>query len=33
MYAGTIAGVGAVQFITDWSYMEPGTGFSATLTC
>jgi hypothetical protein len=30
---GTIAGVGAVQFITDWSYMEPGTGFSATLTC
>jgi len=30
---GTIAGVGAVQLITDWSYMEPGTGFSATLTC
>ncbi len=30
---GTIAGVAAVQFITDWSYMEPGTGFQATLTC
>jgi hypothetical protein len=30
---GTIAGVAAVQLITDWSYMEPNTGFSATLTC
>ena len=30
---GTIAGVGAVQLITDWSYTEPNTGFSATLTC
>jgi len=30
---GTIEGVGAVQLITDWSYMEPNTGFSATLTC
>jgi len=30
---GTITGVAAVQYITDWSYLEPGTGFSATLTC
>jgi len=30
---GTIEGVAAVQLITDWSYMEPGTGFQATLTC
>merc|ERR1712164_40402 len=30
---GTIEGVAAVQLITDWSYMEPNTGFSATLTC
>jgi hypothetical protein len=30
---GTIENVAAVQLITDWSYMEPGTGFSATLTC
>merc|ERR1711991_36982 len=30
---GTIEGVAAVQLITDWSYMQPNTGFSATLTC
>merc|ERR1712224_1077396 len=30
---GTIENVAAVQLITDWSYMEPNTGFSATLTC
>ena len=30
---GTITGVAAVQYITDWSYLELGTGFSATLTC
>ena len=30
---GTIAGVAAVQYITDWSFLQPGTGFSATLTC
>ena len=32
-WMAVIAGVAAVQLITDWSYMEPGTGFSATLTC
>jgi len=30
---GTITGVAAVQYITDWSFLQPGTGFSATLTC
>ena len=30
---GNITGVAAVQYITDWSYLELGTSFSATLTC
>ena len=29
---GTITGVAAVQYITDWSYLEPGTGFSASIS-
>ena len=30
---GTITGVGAVQYITDWSVQAAGAGFTATLTC
>merc|ERR1740115_710392 len=28
---GAISGVGAVQYISDWSYVEPGSGLDATL--
>jgi hypothetical protein len=30
---GAISGVAAVQYISDWSYQEPGAGFVATLNC
>ena len=29
----SLSGVAAFQFITDWSYQEPGAGFTAVLTC
>jgi len=30
---GTIDGVGAVQYISDWSYQEPGAGVTFTVSC
>eukprot|EP01045_Picozoa_sp_COSAG04_P009759 COSAG04_NODE_577_length_12466_cov_81.128568_1_plen_807_part_10 len=30
---GTVAGVAAVQYISDWSVQAAGAGFTATLTC
>ena len=29
----TVAGVAVVQYISDWSYIEPGSGFTASLDC
>eukprot|EP01052_Picozoa_sp_SAG31_P027801 SAG31_NODE_2633_length_5345_cov_70.416317_2_plen_781_part_00 len=32
-HVGTVGNVAAVQYISEWSYQEPGAGFTATLTC
>ncbi len=29
----SITGVAAVQYISDWSYVQPGAGFTAILNC